>query len=267
MRAILAVGCAMMAMSFGSRYAKANDVAAQSTQMIVVTTADWDAVDGRLQRYERASTRDAWQPVGDSIAIVVGRHGLGWGAGVAAVAADRRSDDPVKREGDGRSPAGVFQLGGTFGYAQNPLSGSNGMLYVDLTPSVECVDDTASKYYNRIVDRATVTPDWKSSEHMRDTGEAYRWGIVVDYNGIASTPSKQTVRGRGSCIFLHIWQGAGHGTAGCTAMAPQEIELLLRWLDPRYKPLLVQLPAREYARVMKQWKLPLVVNMPGAPGR
>ncbi|WP_051978206.1 L,D-transpeptidase family protein [Edaphobacter aggregans] len=263
---MLAVCCAMIAMTSGISYAKANDVAAQSTQMIVVTTAAWDAVDGRLQRYERASTREAWQPVGDSIAIVVGRHGLGWGSGVAAVAADRRPDDPVKREGDGKSPAGVFQLGTAFGYASGPLNGSK-MPYLELTSTVECVDDTGSKYYNRIVDRSTVRPDWKSSEHMRNTGEAYRWGIVVDHNGIAGPQSKQPVQGGGSCIFLHIWQGAGHGTAGCTAMAPAELEVLLRWLDPKRRPLLVQLTAGEFAQVMKQWKLPLIVTLPGVPGR
>ena len=101
---------------------------------------------------------------------------------------------------------------------------------------------------------------------MRETGEAYRLGIVVDHNGIAGASAEAPVRGGGSCIFLHIWQGVGHGTAGCTAMAPAEIEMLLRWLDPKRKPLLVQLTAEEFARVMKPWGLPTVVNMPGVPG-
>jgi len=244
-------------------FAQTNDVFAGGSQLIVVTTPDWNAVDGRLQRYQRSSARSAWEPVGDSVAIVVGKHGMGWGAGVfEAHAGNRAPDDPVKKEGDGRSPSGVFQLGTAFGYAPEPLSGSK-MPYLELTPSVECVDDINSKFYNRVVDRSTVAPDWNSSEHMRDTGESYRWGIVIDHNGIAGSPSSQPVRSGGSCIFLHRWKGAGHGTAGCTAMAPAELEVLLRWLDPKRKPLLVQLTAGEYARVMKQWKLPLVVNIPG----
>jgi len=241
--------------------AKSGDVFRSSTQMIVVTTPDWNAVDGRMQRYERSSAREAWQPVGDSIAIVVGKHGLGWGAGVIVVEGHSAAD-PVKKEGDGKSPAGVFQLGTAFGYAGEALSGSK-MKYLELTPSIECVDDVSSKQYNRVVDRSRVAAvDWKSSEHMRDVGEAYRWGIVVDHNGIAGPESASPVRGGGSCIFLHIWQGAGHGTAGCTAMAPGEIETLLRWLDPKRRPLLVQLTAEEYAHVMKAWKLPQVVNLP-----
>jgi hypothetical protein len=45
-------------------------------------------------------------------------------------------------------------------------------------------------------------------------------------------------------------------------MAQPEIETLLTWLDPRRKPLLVQLTANDYARLMKQWRLPTVVNLP-----
>jgi D-alanyl-D-alanine dipeptidase len=238
------------------------DAFASSTQMIIVTTPGWDAVDGRMQRYQRSSAHKAWEPVGDSSAIVVGKRGMGWGAGVMAAANEGRSAaDPVKQEGDGKSPAGVFRLGTAFGDAPEGLSGSK-MKYMELTPSIECVDDVGSRYYNRLVDRSTVAAvDWKSSEHMRDTGEAYRWGIVVDHNGIAGPESKAPVRGGGSCIFLHLWQGAGHGTAGCTAMAPSEMEVLLRWLDPKRSPLLVQLTVGEYARVMKEWKLPAVVNL------
>ena len=161
-----------------------SDALARSTQMIVVTTSDWNAVEGRLQRYERATVHEKWRPVGDPISIVVGKNGLGWGIGVIATddAQVRSAADPVKREGDGKSPAGVFALGTAFGYASEPLRGLK-MPYLNLTSSIECVDDPGSKHYNRIVDRSVVAPDWNSSEHMRNAGESYRWGIVVDHNG------------------------------------------------------------------------------------
>ena len=89
------------------------------------------------------------------------------------------------REGDGRSPAGVFALGTAFGYASHALPGLK-MPYLSLSPSIECVDDIASRHYNRIVDRSVVAPDWNSSEHMRNTGKSYRWGIVIDHNGIVT---------------------------------------------------------------------------------
>jgi D-alanyl-D-alanine dipeptidase len=252
----------MLITSSPTGFAKVGDVAAQSTQMIVVTTPDWNTVQGRLRRYERAKSGATWRPVGEAIPIVVGKNGLAWGSGVVAIDGIQAGADPVKREGDGRSPAGVFRLGTAFGYAAEPLSGTM-LPYRSLTPTIECVDDVQSKSYNRIVDRSTAQVDWKSSEHMRDVGEAYRWGIVVNHNGIANSGNAASpVRGGGSCIFLHIWKDAAHGTAGCTAMAPAEVETLLRWLEPKRNPVLVQLPADQYAKAMKQWGLPEVVSLP-----
>jgi D-alanyl-D-alanine dipeptidase len=222
-----------------------------SLQMIVVTTPDWRTVPGRLQRFERKRAGKRWEPVGDSIAIVVGKNGMGWGSGVAATATPGVFDptDPVKKEGDGKSPAGAFSIGSGFGYAaQAPSSWK--LSYIGLTPTVECVDDTTSHFYNRIVDRATVTPDWNSSEKMASEGIAYRWGAVIDHN------VNPTVPGAGSCVFLHVWSGPGSWTAGCTAMAQEQLEPILAWLDPAKSPLLVQLPLAQYKRLMKPWNLP-----------
>ena len=122
--------------------------------------------------------------------------------------------------------------------------------YVPLTPSIECVDDTASRRYNLLVDREVVgAVDWNSSEHMRSV-EGYRWGLVVKHN------AQPTVPGRGSCIFLHVWAGPGKGTAGCTAFEEKSLTELLRWLDPKQSPRLVQLPEAEYARLRAAWRLP-----------
>ena len=235
---------------------------AHSTQMIAVTTSDWNAVEGHLQRYERAATNQPWHPIGQPFPIVVGKNGLGWGIGVAASDAPQfhAASDPIKHEGDGKGPAGIFALGTAFGDAPAPLPGLK-LPYLELTPSIECVDDTNSSHYNRIVDRATVAPggkpDWHSSEHMRDIGEAYRWGIVVDLNGIdAHGNSSPPKPGAGSCVFLHIWHSQTQGTAGCTAMPESNLETLLTWLDPARKPLLVQLPQQTYGRVASQWNLP-----------
>ncbi len=239
------------------------DAFGQSTQMIVVTTSNWNAVEGRLQRYERATSHETWRPIGQLISIVVGKNGLGWGIGLISTNDPkvRVASDPVKKEGDGRAPAGVFALGTAFGYSPQPLQGLK-MPYLNLVPSTECVDDVGSKYYNRVVDRSAVAPDWNSSEQMRNAGESYRWGIVVDHNGtVAKVNTKPPTPGGGSCIFLHIWQNSSEGTAGCTAMPQIELETLLTWLDPSRKPILVQLPALEYARLIDRWKLPTLVNI------
>jgi hypothetical protein len=234
----------------------------RSTQMIVVTTPDWNAVEGRLWRYERATEHEKWRPVGDPISIVVGKNGLGWGIGVNAADDSnvRVTSDPVKREGDGKSPAGVFALGTAFGYASQPLPGLK-MPYLNLTPSIECVDDPGSKHYNRIVDRSLVAPDWNSSEHMRDAGEAYRWGIVIDHNGTVTGGTNAPKPGGGSCVFLHIWHSHDRGTVGCTAMSQTNLETLLTWLDPARQPLLVQMPEPTYERLIDGWMLPKLTDV------
>ena len=224
--------------------------------MILVVTPDWDAVQGRLERFERADPQESWHLVGEPIPVVVGSKGMGWG--ISLVDAGQRGvrveSEPIKVEGDSKSPAGVFALGTAFGDAAQPLPGMK-LPYLVLTPSIECVDDVSSKNYNRIVDRSTVALDWNSSEHMRDVGEAYRWGVVIDHN--ATVPGGNAPRpGGGSCVFLHIWHSPDSGTAGCTAMTSNNLESLLLWLDPSRSPAIVQLPESAYQRLAGPWSLP-----------
>jgi L,D-transpeptidase catalytic domain len=225
----------------------------ESTQLLVVTTPEWNAYFGVLQRYERSAANAPWIVVGHPIAVVVGKNGLAWDAGSEAVDPKeaRDVDDPVKKEGDLRSPAGIFHLGTAFGYASEKPD-SWRMPYLHLTSSTECVDDPKSKFYNQVLDRAAVSPDWKSSEHMLRNDDLYRWGLVVQQNVHPAQP------GDGSCIFLHTWPGPGRATVGCTATAEEQIEAMLGWLDPAQNPLLVQLPMSKYVVLQKVWGLPAI---------
>jgi len=88
----------------------------KSLQLIVVVTSDWDAVPGMMRRYERDGVRAPWRAVGAEVPVVVGAAGLGWGDGLHGFGSPGEAG-PIKREGDNRSPAGVFRLSSTFGYA------------------------------------------------------------------------------------------------------------------------------------------------------
>ena len=215
-------------------------------QMIMVTTPDWNAFRGELRRFERSSATAPWKPVVAPIEMVVGRNGLAWDP-----LAEKVIDGPTKREGDGRSPAGVFSLGTAFGYAPPPEAKGLKLPYLHVTEGIECVDDAASSSYNTIVNRRSLArPDWKSSEKMREVGEAYHWGVVVNYN----TPATAN---RGSCIFLHVGGGpASKGTAGCTAMAESELRAMMAWLDPAKSPVLVQFPSLAMTALRANWSLP-----------
>ena len=215
-------------------------VPVDSGQLIVVTTESWEATSGSLQRFERVEGN--WVPVSDLIPVVVGRAGLGWGTGLHP----EQTNGPTKQEGDGRAPAGVFSMTETFGYAE---SEATGLPYVHTTRDVECVDDSDSQYYNRVVNRGEVEVDWASHEEMRRRDELYRLGVVVAHNE-AAVP-----RG-GSCIFLHIWRGPDTTTSGCTAMTSNAMEDVAEWLEAVENPVLVQLPQSEYERLRAEWMLP-----------
>lgn len=215
--------------------------------MVIVTTADWDSVSGTLQRFQRRGACGPWTKVGESVAVVVGKSGMGWGDGVIAVP-EHAATDPVKHEGDGRSPAGVFRVGTLFGYAPNKPAAWR-MPYLPLTPATECVDDRTSQRYNQVVERTDVPADWNSSEHMRSEGEYYQWGAVIEQNP-ANKP------GDGSCVFLHVSDESGKGTTGCTAMAKAELEVILGWLRPGDNPLLIEMPIAKYRQAARALRLP-----------
>jgi D-alanyl-D-alanine dipeptidase len=219
-------------------------------QLLLVTTAGWDTVPGTLRRFERAAPGGAWRAVGEPVAVVVGRSGMGWGKGLHATSP--AEGDPVKREGDGRAPAGAFRIGSAFGYASASSVRWIRMPYIHSTESFRCVDDVKSAYYNRVVDSAGVRKDWSGTvERMRLSDDQYKLGAIVEHNW-----GEQTRPGDGSCIFLHIWPGPGRGTAGCTAMEETAMAGVLRWLDPEAAPALVQLPRAEYAAKRLAWGLP-----------
>jgi D-alanyl-D-alanine dipeptidase len=199
-------------------------------QLIVVTTKGWNDNGGILQRYEKKAGK--WRKKGEPVKVRLGRNGLGWGIGLHTVPPDARH---IKAEGDGRSPAGIFSLKQAFGYA--PLAGVS-YPYRVYESYHHCVDDVHSRYYNRIVDSRRITPDYRSFEHMKFPADYYKYGIVVNHNHIDEAGA---VAGAGSCIFLHIKQKP---TAGCTVMKENEIIEIIRWLDAKKHPLLIQMPEK-----------------------
>jgi zinc D-Ala-D-Ala dipeptidase len=217
-----------------------------SQQLVVVTTPSWTSTVGSMTRFQRATPTSAWRRIDAPVPLVVGRTGIAWGVGFD----NASSDGPHKREGDGKSPAGIFAIDTAFGFAPRESAPKVRLAYVQLLPTTDCVDDTASAHYNTVVDRRTVARvDWNSAEHMRQVPQ-YKIGVIVSYN------SSPPVKGRGSCIFLHIWAGPDSHTAGCTAFDEAKLWEVMLWLDPRKSPLLVQLTDQEYRKRQARWRLP-----------
>jgi L,D-peptidoglycan transpeptidase YkuD (ErfK/YbiS/YcfS/YnhG family) len=215
-------------------------------QLILVVPPDWDASHAMLRTYTR--TAAGWQAVADATPVVIGRAGSAWGIGLHPPQTGAQ-----KREGDGRSPAGVFALGSAFGYAGAQRTA---LPYIALDTDDWCIDVDGSPLYNRIVNAREVgaAAVAGSSEPMRRDLHAagdqrYKLGFVIESNPHA-------VAHRGSCIFAHLWKSPGSSTAGCTAMAEPAMRGLLAWLRPEDHPVFVLLPEEEYRRLKTQWNLP-----------
>ncbi len=215
--------------------------ASETRQMLLVVAKDMNASTALLQRY--AHRDGAWVKTGMPAKVNVGRNGLGWGTGIVHI--PHSAKDPLKYEGDGRAPAGVFALGPVFGYAALQQTA---MPYLQATPDLICVDDARSDAYNKML-RISPSLSFGSFEWMRRDDDLYKMGVVVRYNTAAKA-------GRGSCIFLHIERAPGSGTAGCTSMTPSTIGAVIRWLDPTAHPVLVQIPAASLPEVEKIFGIP-----------
>lgn len=202
-----------------------------SEQLVVVLSPELNATSGSLQRYEK---QKIWVKIGEKIPVTLGRSGFGYVA----------FKQPLKNEGDGRSPAGVFPITSTFGYDQNTTFK---LPYWHADENLYCVDDVNDSRYNkilRIYEKAALP---SSYEVMRRADGVYRYGAVIGYN-----PSAQS--GRGSCIFIHLNKGDKAPTSGCTAMEETPLLELLNWLEPTKKPQIVQSVKSECGKYTKEFE-------------
>jgi hypothetical protein len=221
---------------------------AHSRQALLVLTDTWKSDKGEAQLFERDELEDLWKSKGPKMVVNVGKNGLGWGSGLHGLPGGR---EPVKQEGDKKSPAGIFKLSSAFGYAAADAVSFLNLPYIPLDAMTECVDDIDSRYYNQILKRETVPfVDWNSSERMLRKDDLYRWGVVVEHN-----PVPRLIRG-GSCIFLHVQERASAPTTGCTSFSEDDLLALLKLLRSAANPVLIQLPRFEYLGLRETWKLP-----------
>lgn len=126
-----------------------------------------------------------------------------------------------------RTPEGAFGLTRAFGRAPNP---GTVLPWFRAGPDDWWVSDPRSRAYNthQVCRRGTCPFDEKAGENLDAAGAAYDQAVVID----ANTPP---VPGRGSAYFLHI---GSTPTAGCVATDRATVVGILRWLDPRARPVI-----------------------------
>ncbi|MDQ1688703.1 MAG: hypothetical protein QOK42_1678 [Frankiaceae bacterium] len=126
-----------------------------------------------------------------------------------------------KREGDGKTPMGVYPVGTGFGWYANP---GTKLPWRVADSNSRWVDDSGSAYYNQWM-QAPANGRWHSAEQLRVT--PYTYAIQVGYN-LSHKP------GMGSAIFMHL--NTGRATSGCITSDKMTIVSSLKWLNPALQP-------------------------------
>ena len=126
-----------------------------------------------------------------------------------------------QREGDKKTPTGIFNLTHGFGIKKNP---GTKVPYVKVNNNLYWCGD--QNYYNQLID-ITEKPHHCTGEHLIDYTQCYAYGMFLDYN-------KECIPGKGSAIFLHCKGNSGY-TAGCVAVSQENMIKILRSVEPGAK--------------------------------
>ena len=237
---------ALSALLFASTSADAFELPAESKQCLVGIADNWNSSFATLIWYEKGPV--GWKQKGASWKARLGKNGLVWGRGLHPIPQGGRT----KKEGDRRAPAGVFDLGGAWGYAPS-IKKSPNLSYVQVTSRSLWYEDVNSPYYNqyRQIEHEPRTTAEKKAQ-MKQGDYAHSLKLFIAHNAYPRiTP------GAGSSIFFHIWRnGGGSATFGCTTMSEGNLKNFIASVEPAKRPVYVLLPKAEYDQYRGPWKLP-----------
>ncbi|MFJ1268554.1 L,D-transpeptidase [Legionella lytica] len=158
--------------------------------------------------------------------ILCQRHGTLWKAKFsspfkAVIGKNGVAVSGEKKEGDLKTPVGLYPIGAAFGI--HPLALQ--MDYKYITKDDKFIDDIHHKAYNSWVSGST---DATSYETMFT--EPYTYGAIINYN------MNPIIAGAGSAIFIHLWRSQNTPTSGCIALDKKHLLMMLHWLDKNQHP-------------------------------
>ena len=230
-----------------SLHTEAFQLPKSSSQVVVGITQSWQSSHITVYLYEK-DQRGSWKAVGGPWAGRTGKKGLAWGRGLHPLPAGAA----LKAEGDWRAPAGVFRIGGAWGYHQS-IKKHPKLPYRKVTTRDLWVEDPKSRHYNHhLVLKHEPRADWEKKAQMKQDDYPHSLKLFIGHNA----PPKP-VAGAGSAIFFHVWRGGGaKPTSGCTTLPETSLRSLIARIDPTKNPLYVLLPKPEYDRLRGPWRLP-----------
>ncbi len=179
-------------------------VVVQSRQGVVASVSLWE------------QTGAIWDRKGGPWPAVIGKSGM--------------ASAGQKKEGDGKTPSGLYAIALAFGDSEQA---DTGLPYRRAGEQDIWIDDPQSPLYNQWSQLPTSA---RSFERMKRQDVLYKLGLVVDYN------TSPVVPGVGSAIFIHIWRTSTMGTTGCIALAEEHLRGLARSLKSELGPTVLLLP-------------------------
>jgi len=149
-----------------------------------------------------------------------GRKSRGWlfaGPLTAPVALGRTGIKADKREGDGGTPRGRFRPLRLWWRADR-LPRPRTLLPVRrIGPDDAWCEDPHDRRYNQPFRRSAN----ELGDRLRRTDRLYDMIVEIDHN------TRPRVAGRGSAVFIHVARPGFAPTAGCVALRPRDLKMVL----------------------------------------
>lgn len=178
------------------------DAAKSADQMLIVGAFEQDATDAWVSLHEKQQD-GSWHMVMTTPGFI-GKKGIG-----------------KTKEGDAKTPPGVYKFNRAFGIADDPGSA---IPYVKVDEDMYWSADPApGHHYNELVSIKDV-PDLDiesgDSEHIVDFPYHYQYCLNISYN-------EECTPGLGSAIFLHCLGPAKPFTGGCVAIPESHMKYVM----------------------------------------
>ena len=182
------------------------DAAGDAKQMLIVAAFSADATDAWISLHEKQSD-GSWHMVMTSPGFI-GKNGLG-----------------KTREGDAKTPVGIFHFNRAFGIADDP---GCAIPYVKVDQDTDWFGEPRDGYrYNELVnlkDLPGLDLESGDSEHIIDYPYHYQYCLNISYN-------EEGTPGLGSAIFLHCLAPAKPFTGGCVSIPEDHMRFVMQKVD------------------------------------
>ena len=182
------------------------DAAEGAEQLLIVAAFSEDATDAWVSLHQKQSD-GSWHMIMTSPGFI-GKNGLG-----------------KTREGDGKTPVGVFRFNRAFGIADDP---GCAIPYVKVDNDSYWSGDPREGYrYNELVSLKELPGldlDSGDSENIVDYPYNYQYCLNISYN-------EEGTPGLGSAIFLHCLAPAKPFTGGCVSIPEDHMRFVMQTVN------------------------------------